>query len=123
MKLDACHEGILWWDKVFAKGQVMEFQTDAVPAWFEKYIPAVTFDLQWPAWLLRQLIDKMIDQMDLNAPRYGAECKRLYAVHKVFEREAMKSARDNSLNKVNMQVRVNACIVLMQSMIVTYHKL
>jgi len=96
---------------------------EKVPAWFDKYIPAVIFDLQWPAWLLRQLIEKMIDQMDINYDRYSAECKRLYAVHNVFSREAAKATRQNALTLVDQRTRVTACITLTQTMIVTYQKL
>jgi len=122
-KLDPCFLGLLWWEKNFGKSRPMILDTAEVPGWFDKYIPAVSFDLKWPAWFLRQLIDKMIDQMDINYERYSKECKRLYAVCKVFEREAAKAARDNTLSQVTMKARVEAAIVLCQTMIVTYKKL
>jgi hypothetical protein len=122
--MDPCYEGSSWFEKVFGKRGAMDLtDPEKVPAWFDKYIPAVIFDLQWPAWLLRQLIEKMIDQMDINYDRYSAECKRLYAVHNVFSREAAKATRQNALTLVDQRTRVTACITLTQTMIVTYQKL
>jgi len=122
-KMDPCFEGLLWWEKNFGKSRAMELDVATVPSWFDKYIPAVTFDFRWPAWFLRQLIEKMVDQMNINYDGYGKECKRLYAVHKVFDREATKAARDNALSQVTMATRVTAAIVLCQAMVITYKKL
>jgi len=123
IKMDVCHDGLVWWDKVFKRGGAMELKVEAVPLWFEGYIPATSFDMLWSAWLLRQLIEKLVDQMDLNYSRYGAECKRMYAVHKAFEREASKADREHRLANVDQRTRVTACIALVQTMIVTYRKL
>lgn len=122
-KMDPCFEGLIWWQKNFGKSRAMVLDPAEVPAWFEKYIPSITFDLTWPAWFLRQLVEKMIDQMDMNHERYSQECKRLYAVCNTFQREAIKAARDNALSQVSMRARVEAAIVLCQTMIVTYNKL
>lgn len=123
IKMDPCFDGMSWWAKVFGPKGVMELKVEAVEGWFDKYIPAVSFDFEWPAWLLRQLIEKMIDQMDLNYSRYGIECKRLYAVHKAFEREAAKAARENNLRDIDQRTRVTNAIVLCKTMVVTYEKL
>jgi hypothetical protein len=122
-RFEPCPEGLTWWDKTFGKGKPMNLDVEAVPNWFKTYTSVITFNPRWAAWLLAKLIDKMIDQMNINYPRYRQECQRLQKVHRVFKNEAAKAERDNRLSLVVMDARMNAAIVICQTMIVTYKKM
>jgi hypothetical protein len=122
-RFQPCPEGLTWWDKTFGKGKPMNLDVEAVPSWFKTYTSVIAFNPRWAAWLLGRLIDKMIDQMNLNHPRYRQECQRLQKVHRVFKNEAAKAERDNRLSLVVMDARMNAAIVICQTMIVTYKKM
>lgn len=121
--MDPCHEGLVWYDKAIGRGNALVLKPDAVPEWFAKSSSAIEFDLLWPTWLLNVLSDKLIDQMNLNYDNYRKECMRIARVVRTFNREASKAARESSLAVATIQTRIQNCIVLCQTMIVTYNKL
>jgi hypothetical protein len=123
-RFQPCPEGLTWWDKTFGKGKPMNLDVEEVPKWFKgTFTSVITFDPRWASWLLAKLMANMIDQMNLNHPRYRQECLRLQKIHRVFKNEATKAERDNRLSLVVMGTRMDAAIVICQTMIVTYKKM
>lgn len=119
--LDPCFEADEWWKKSLGKNGVLELKTEAVgPSLFPSREAVVNFDFLWPSWLLRQLAEKLVDQMDLNYVHYGRECKRLYKISTVFERECNKAARESALTHVTIYQRTTNAIVVCIAMMVAY---
>jgi hypothetical protein len=119
--LDPCWEAIEWWKLTLGSRGTLELKPEAIgPSLFPSRQAVISFDFLWPQWLLRQLVERLIDQMPLNFTQYSRECQRLYRVCKVFNREASKAADQSSLTYATIEQRTTNAIVLCKALATTY---